>query len=271
MIALRCPKCGTLTYEGHFAFPKCHVCHEDLTKCCYCENYPGDGRVCYVSPEKPVVRGDDVRQCGSYRSKLQVAVFPSQFSSRSNIAACIITSAVMGIIVAVLSMLPQPSHRANSSIAVKCQRDVRRGEDLIATLTIPRSLRASSANIRILIPKETLAFFSLLNVSPMPTSSAEDERHIICSYDGARLTSDSLTVSLTLRPLKDGRYNLRFEVVEEDMHGNLARKEVLTWSVNVIGEPSEKKPLRQSLFIIAFAGVSLCPTQALNAKVVSKL
>lgn len=264
MIALKCPKCGTLTYEGHFAFPKCHVCHEDLTKCRYCENYPGDGRMCYVSPEKPVVHGDDVRRCDSYRSKLQVAVFPSQFSSRSNIAACIITSAVMGIIVAVLSMLPQPSTHTNSATTVKCQRDVRRGEDLVATLTIPRSLRTSSANIRILIPKETLSFFSLLKVSPAPTSSAEDERHIICSYNGARLTSDSLTVSLTLRPLKDGRNNLRFEVVEEDVHGNLARREVLTWSVNVIGEPSGKKPLRQSLFIIAFAGARLCPTKALD-------
>ncbi len=255
MVVLKCPKCGTLTYEGHFTFPKCHVCHEDLSKCRYCENYPGDGHVCHALPDMPVVHGEDVRQCSSYRSKLRVAASPLQFSSRSNIAACIITSAVMGIIVAVLSMLPQPSDRTNSVVTVKCQRDVRRGERLIATLIIPRSIQTSSANIRILIPEELLDSFSLIEVSPTPTSRTEDGSHIICSYDGAMLKASSFTVRFVLRPLKDGKHNMRFEVIEEDEHGNLAKREVLTWSVNVIGDTGGKKPFRQSLFIMAFASM----------------
>ncbi|MCS7253388.1 MAG: hypothetical protein RMK18_03455 [Armatimonadota bacterium] len=261
MVALKCPRCGTVTYEGHFSFPKCHICHEDLTKCRYCRHYQGDGKACGALAGKPIIYGDDVRQCGSYQSKLKVAVSPSQFSTKSNVAACILTSAMMGIIVAVLSMLPHTNHDHTETIAVRCRRNVRQSDILVTTLTIPRRLRTSSANISLLIPKGVLNSFSLLSISPTPTFRMENEQRIVYSYRGLMPTMEPFTVRLTLRPLKNGIHSLRFEVIEEDEYGNLARREVLTWNINVMGDDSGKKTIKQHLFIIALSG-SMMPCNA---------
>ena len=39
MAAVRCPKCGTINYQGIGPSPRCRHCHEHLLKCRYCSHF----------------------------------------------------------------------------------------------------------------------------------------------------------------------------------------------------------------------------------------
>jgi hypothetical protein len=39
MAAVRCPKCGTINYEGIASYPRCRRCREQLRKCRYCSHF----------------------------------------------------------------------------------------------------------------------------------------------------------------------------------------------------------------------------------------
>jgi len=161
--------------------------------------------------------------------------------------ACILTSLILSIIVVVLSLLPQP--RGNLTEAtITCRGHVRKGELLTVTLVKPKAKGTNPARFHIIIPADVLNAFSIRSISPPPKKSIEANGSITWTYDMTEVKSDSLVLRLTMQPAKEGAHNMRFEVVEEDTFGNVARREILTRQVLVT---EGKRSIQQRLFLLA--------------------
>ncbi|MFA4043854.1 MAG: hypothetical protein HZRFUVUK_000633 [Candidatus Fervidibacterota bacterium] len=245
MLALRCPRCGTVVYEGHFTFPVCHICHENLRKCRYCRHYRGDGVKCAGAKEAPVVNGEDVRDCDWYVSTLTIS--PLRVMPRESAIACIMTSIILSIIVVVLSLLPQP-RGSPTEATITCRGHVRKGELLVVTLVKPKAKEANPVRFHVTIPADVLSAFSIRSVSPPPKRSVEANGNITWTYDMEEVKGDSFVLRLTMQPAKEGSHNMRLEVVEEDTFGNIARREILSRQVVVT---EEKRSIQQRLLFLA--------------------
>ncbi|HID07183.1 MAG TPA: hypothetical protein EYP10_08540, partial [Armatimonadetes bacterium] len=241
MLVLRCPRCGTVTYEGHFTFPVCHKCHENLLKCRYCRHYPGDGRRCHKVADNPYIHGDDVRACPSYRSTLQNPATVWGMS-RISAVACILISAILGIIVAVVSILPTPSQlRDMHFITINCPREAVRGKRLVAVLRISHNVHEQPTTIRISIPRKVLDAFAIVQVTPIPDWEVKNERGWVCGYSRADGSTKPFAIKFTIEPLRNGVHQLRLEVTEEYARKGIARWEAVNWRINVVDKPPAQK------------------------------
>ena len=242
MQALKCSRCETLTYEGHFNYPVCYKCRENLFKCRYCRFYPQDGQRCRKAPDKPIIHGDDVRatECGKYHSTLLASPRGMRRPVDINAWACLLMTMVMGLAVAGLSVAPVREAPSPLATSIVCPDSVRLGETLEAHFDVGVLPRNRRHNVNLRLEQTLFEDFFLVGIEPKPTRIVPSGRNCYIFFEG--LPSDeSVRVTLRLRALQVGTHHLTAKILTN----NHLSPKTMSWRVAVhkIAPPAQQTNL----------------------------
>ncbi len=228
MRRLRCPRCQAVNYEGHITYPICHKCHENLQKCLYCLNFPGELDRCRFLPDWSLAGGEQVVECDYRNSKLHIGepqITRYSRPLRSVMVLSVIVCSIIALLVSVLPMLSGPQEHGHSLIFMGYIPRENTLQDMITTSFVIFNDDATfPEDFRIRFDDRIFAHFRMVNITPPPNriASLNAARYYIYMGLGPK---ERMDLRFQLRSFRTG--SVDFEVSLYSAEGSLLTSPIL--------------------------------------------